>query len=70
MNYGVVSHVGFKATDKKRKFHIVELGNDKYKLQIRKFGQWVYVRKNFKPRIFEDFSSIVHEIQLRKKVTS
>lgn len=62
MNHGAVSH-----KNSKRNFHIVELGGDKYKLQIKKFGRWIYVRKNFKPVVFESFSSVVHEVQRRTK---
>jgi len=65
LNHGAVSHVN----KSKRNFHIVELGGERYKLKVKRFGAWVYVRKNFRPVVFEDFSSVVCEVQRRKKLS-
>jgi hypothetical protein len=51
----------------KRNFHIVQLSRCKYKLKIKKFGMWFFVRQGLKPKIFEDFSDVVRDIQQRKK---
>lgn len=63
--HGAVSHASAKTT--KRKFHIVELGNDKFKLKIKKLGIWFYLREGFKVKIFEDFSSIVNHLNKIRK---
>jgi hypothetical protein len=63
--HGVVSHADIKTA--KRKFHIVELGNNKYKLQVKKCRIWFYVREGFKVKIFEDFSNVVNYLNRLKK---
>jgi len=45
----------------------VELGNDKFKLKIKKLGIWFYLREGFKVKIFEDFSSIVNHLNKIRK---
>jgi len=45
----------------------VELGNNKYKLKIKKCGIWIYVREGFKAKVFDDFSNVVKYLNgLRK----
>jgi hypothetical protein len=51
----------------RRNFHIVTLNEDTYKLQIKKFGMWVFVREGFKHKVFQSFSDVVQEVQKRKK---
>ena len=62
MNHGEASH-----KNNKRNFHIVTLNKDKYKLKIKRFGMWVFVREGFKHKVFQSFSDVVHEVQKRKK---
>lgn len=65
-NNGVVSHENSKTTD--RKFHIIEIENGKYKLKIKRFCFWFYVRENFKVKVFKDFSSVVnYVIRMKRK---